>query len=114
MAEQVKKRKNHVVLIVVLVVLAGLIAVGVGVGVLLKKTIFMSYPELKGTPEIGQWYQVTPEGTISSNGTEWHGIFRKGKENKVVVYFFGGGVSITPETRTMSMVIITGKIIIPR
>ncbi len=98
MAEQVKKKKNHVVLIVVLVVLAGLIAVGVGVGVLLKKTIFMSYPELKGEPKVGQWYQVTPEGTTSSNGTEWHGIFRKGTENKVVVYFFGGGVSITPET----------------
>ena len=100
MAEKVKKKKKHTVLIVSLVVLVGLIVVGVGVGVgiLLKKTIFMSYPELKGEPEVGQWYQVAPEGTISSNGTEWHGIFRKGKENKVVVYFFGGGVSITPET----------------
>ena len=35
----------------------------------------------------------------SSDGSEWHGIFKLGNDkNKVIVYFFGGGVSITPKT----------------
>ena len=42
--------------------------------------------------------RIHKDGAKSSDGSEWHGIFRKGTENKVVVYFFGGGVSITPET----------------
>lgn len=70
----------------------------VAVAAFLKMTFFKSFPELNGTPEIGKWYQITPANTISSDGSEWHGIFRKGTENKVVIYFFGGGVSITEET----------------
>ena len=66
--------------------------------VLLKNTFLKSFPKLTGEPEIGKWYDVAVEGTQSSDGSEWHGIFKKGTENKVVVYFFGGGVSITPET----------------
>lgn len=65
---------------------------------LAKATVLKSFPELEGTPEIGKWYRITPAGTKSSDGSEWHGIFRKGNQNKVVVYFFGGGVSITGET----------------
>ena len=34
------------------------------------------------------------DGSKSSDGSEWHGIFRKGTENKVVVYFFGDSVKI--------------------
>ena len=66
--------------------------------IFLKATILKSFPELKEDPEIGKWYRITPENTLSSDGSEWHGIFRKGSENKVVVYFFGGGVSINGET----------------
>lgn len=53
-----------------------------------------SHPELTDKPEIGTWYRITPEGALSSDGTQWHGLFRKGNENKVIVYFYGGGVSI--------------------
>ena len=70
----------------------------IGVSAFLKMTIFKSFPELKGEPEIGKWYRVTPESAKSSDGSEWHGIFRRGSEKKAVVYFFGGGVSITSET----------------
>ena len=66
--------------------------------VLLKLTFLKTFPELKGEPDVGKWYEVEVDGAKSSDGSEWHGIFRKGTENKVVVYFFGGGVSITPET----------------
>ena len=34
------------------------------------------------------------DGEKFSDGIEWHGIFRKGTENKVVVYFFGDSVKI--------------------
>ena len=66
--------------------------------ILLKLTFLKTFPKLKGEPEIGKWYEVEVNDAKSSDGSEWHGIFRKGTENKVVVYFFGGGVSITPET----------------
>jgi len=84
---------------IILGIIAGVIILAVIFGaIFLKMTFFKTFPELNGTPEIGKWYQITPANTISSDGSEWHGIFRKGTENKVVVYFFGGGVSITEET----------------
>lgn len=83
----------------VLGVIGGIILLGIiAIFIFLNATFFKSFPELTGTPEIGKWYRITPVGTKSSDGSEWHGIFRKGSENKVVVYFFGGGVSITGET----------------
>lgn len=95
---EVKKKKKHIGLIITLVVLAVIVIVAVGISVGLSKTFLMKHPELNGEPEVGKWYRVTPEAAKSSNGTEWHGILRKGSENKLVVYFFGGGVSITEET----------------
>lgn len=68
------------------------------VGVILSKTVFVKHPELKGEPEVGKWYRIAPEGTMSSDGSEWHGLIRLGSENKVVVYFFGGGASINGYT----------------
>lgn len=95
---KVKKKKKHIGLIIALVVLAVIVIVAVGISVGLSKTFLMKHPELEGEPEVGKWYRITPETAKSSNGTEWHGILRKGSENKLVVYFFGGGVSITEET----------------
>ena len=46
----------------------------------------------------GKWYRVTPLNGFEADGTGWHGVFRKGTENKLLVYFFGGGVSINEET----------------
>ena len=81
------------------IILAILIVLGIGIFTLLNKTIFMKHPELSGNPETGKWYDITPQDAKSSDGSSWHGLFNLGKDkNKVVVYFFGGGVSITPET----------------
>ena len=60
----------------------------------LLKALLPSYSELEGEPEIGTWYHVTPENALTATGEQWHGLFRKGSENKVMVYFYGGGVSI--------------------
>ncbi len=89
------KKRTHRIRNAVLIVLAVCAA---GICLLLKTTFLKTFPKLKGEPEPGKWYEVPVKGTCSSDGSEWHGIFRKGTENKVVVYFFGGGVSITPET----------------
>lgn len=61
-------------------------------------TVFKSFPILEGEPTVGEYYDICPDGALTSNGKPWHGIFKKGKVNKTVVYFFGGGASITEET----------------
>lgn len=82
-----------------LIIMAVIIAVLTsGIFFLLKQTFLKTFPKLSGEPELGIWYEIPVESAKSSDGSEWHGIFRKGTKNKVVVYFFGGGVSITPET----------------
>ena len=91
-------KKKHLALKIFAVVMAVILLLVIAVVVFLKMTFLKSCPELNGEPEVGVWYRITPENAKSSDGSEWHGIFRKGSENKVVVYFFGGGVSITGET----------------
>ena len=91
-------KKKHLALKIFAVVMAVILLLVIAVVVFLKMTFLKSFPELNGEPEVGVWYRITPENAKSSDGSEWHGIFRKGSENKVVVYFFGGGVSITGET----------------
>lgn len=93
-----KKKKRHIGKIVFIVALALLIVAVVLAAVILSKTVLVKHPELKGEPEIGKWYRITPAGTKSSDGSEWHGLIRLGTENKVVVYFFGGGASINGYT----------------
>ncbi len=91
------KTKSRLKLILSIICI-GFLMIATGVFVFLKQSFLKSFPELKGEPETGTWYEIPVEGAKSSDGSEWHGIFRKGTENKAVVYFFGGGVSITPET----------------
>ena len=91
-------KKKHMALKIVAILMAVILLLVIAVVVFLKMTFLKSFPELNGEPEVGVWYRITPENAKSSDGSEWHGIFRKGSENKVVVYFFGGGVSITGET----------------
>lgn len=56
------------------------------------------HPELDENPEINTWYRVTPENALTATGEQWHGLFKKGSENKVMIYFYGGGVSIDNHT----------------
>ena len=91
-------KKKHRALKVLGIMGAFIFIVLIGAFAFLKMTLLRSFPELRGEPEVGKWYRVTPESAKSSDGSEWHGIFRKGSRKKAVVYFFGGGVSITGET----------------
>lgn len=91
-------RKKRIIKVVLIAAVSIIVVIALGIAFFLKMTVLKTFPTLEGEPEIGQWYDVPVEGALSSDGSEWHGIFRKGTENKVVVYFFGGGVSITPAT----------------
>ena len=94
----VNTKKKKIIKVVLIAAVSMILLIALGIAVFLKMTILKTFPEFEGEPEIGKWYDVPVEGALSSDGSEWHGIFRKGTENKVVVYFFGGGVSITPAT----------------
>ncbi|MDO5391113.1 MAG: pectin acetylesterase-family hydrolase [Eubacteriales bacterium] len=56
----------------------------------LKKKRFPGIPE---DPQKGKWYRVYPEGVVDANGESTYGSFQIGTENKLLVYFAGGGVS---------------------
>lgn len=77
-----------------------LLSIGLIAFIAYKKTFGWSAPELNvKEPTIGNWYSLKPKGVIDSTGQQAHGLIRLGKEkNKVIVYFFGGGVSINSET----------------
>ena len=73
-------KRKHIGLIIALAVLAVVVIVAVAISIGLSKTFLMKHPELEGEPEVGQWYRITPESAKSSNGTEWHGMFKKGSD----------------------------------
>lgn len=88
-----KTKKKHTVLKVL----------GIIFGVLLVTAFciyqfVLQYPNLKENPTIGKWYRVTSNEMKDSEGNGYHALFKKGSENKVMVYFAGGGVSINEET----------------
>ena len=75
-----------------------LVVLAIAVFVALKMTLLEEFPQLVETPKQGKWYEVTPDGLLCANGDPYHAVFRKGKENKLIVYFFGGGVSVDEYT----------------
>lgn len=54
------------------------------------------------TPEVeydpGVWFELTPEGAVTAEGEPLSTRMRVGKENKVIVFFYGGGISINEYT----------------
>lgn len=57
----------------------------------------LQYPKLKDNPKVDKWYRITTNEMKSSDGSKYRALFKKGRENKVIVYFAGGGVSINEE-----------------
>ena len=78
-------------------VLGILLAVILVIALMIYQFVFQ-YPNLKKNPTIGKWYRVTTSEMKTSEGGEYRAFFKKGSENKVMVYFAGGGVSINEET----------------
>lgn len=67
-------------------------------------------PEITDSPKISKWYRITPEGSISADGTQSHGLIKIGKENKVLVYFYGGGVSVDEYSQSKPEVFYTNAV----
>lgn len=67
-----------------------LIAVGVYMFIL-------RYPNLKENPKVDKWYLLPSNEMKSSDRSKYRALFKKGSENKVIVYFAGGGVSVNQE-----------------
>ncbi|WP_339308025.1 pectin acetylesterase-family hydrolase [Paenibacillus sp. FSL R5-0519] len=63
----------------------------------------LQYPNLKSDPALDKWYRVTNKEMKSSDGSQYRAFFKKGNENKVLVYFAGGGVSVNAETAREDM-----------
>ena len=51
------------------------------------------FPRLEGTPKVGQWVRLYAEGCVTANGEEVYADFQLGSENKLLLFFLGGGVS---------------------
>ena len=67
--------------------------------------------EIPEQPETEAWYRITPEGAVSADGSPWHGMFKKGtEENKVLVWFYGGGVSVDEETASRPGTFYTARL----
>ncbi|MDO4466379.1 MAG: pectin acetylesterase-family hydrolase [Bacillota bacterium] len=41
------------------------------------------------------WQTIRVEEAYSSDGSDWNGLYKKGTENKTIVYFVGGGMSFS-------------------
>ncbi|MBE6123152.1 MAG: hypothetical protein E7190_10660 [Erysipelotrichaceae bacterium] len=50
-------------------------------------------PELKGEPETGKWVRIPLESCLAANGEKTFADFKKGSENRLLIFFMGGGVS---------------------
>ncbi len=50
-------------------------------------------PELKGEPATGQWVRIPLEKCTAANGEKTYADFKLGSENKLLIFFMGGGVS---------------------
>lgn len=77
---------------VVGIILAVLLLIGV-----LVYAFVLQYPKLKNNPKVGKWYRVTTSEMKTSEGDRYRAFFKKGSENKVLIYFAGGGVRINEE-----------------
>lgn len=85
--------------------ITGLILAAVLVIIFCVYRFVLQYPKLKKHPKTGKWYQITGDTMLSSDGSRYKAFFRKGAENKVLVYFAGGGISISAETAKQDMYI---------
>ncbi len=91
-----KKMGAGKIILIVFIVLAVLI---VGAVVVVKMFFNnLKVEELSEDHKPGVWYKFTPDGAVDSIGEPWHGLIRFGTENKVVINFYGGGVSINEDT----------------
>lgn len=87
------ERERHPILKVIGIILLILVVIAICIYMFVLR-----YPNLKQKPTVGRWYRVATSEMKDSEGGSYHALFKKGSENKVMIYFAGGGVSINEET----------------
>lgn len=65
-------------------------------------------PKLPEQPKIDKWYRIYPKGCIEADGKRTYSHFYKGTENKLIVFFCGGGFSINEYTAARPMKLFAG------
>lgn len=75
------------------------------IGVILFLVVFLLVlvnilraPIIEEDYQIGKWYKVVLDEFKDSKGNNYYFLIKKGKENKVIINFYGGGLSINDET----------------
>ena len=81
----------------------GIILAVILVILLLIYFFVLYYPNLKEDPKIGKWYKITNSDMLTAKGNQYKAFFRKGSENKVMVYFAGGGSNVDEYTAKNKM-----------
>lgn len=94
------KKMVRIILIVIIFIIAA-VAIAAAIIIGIRKRVIrdlMNHREITSNPKIGEWYRITPDGALSSDGSQWHGLMKLGDKDKVAVYFYGGGVSVDAYT----------------
>lgn len=65
---------------------------------LLSFVLFLRAPIIKDDYQVGKWYKVLLDGVKDNKGNDYYFLMKKGKSNKVIINFYGGGLSINDET----------------
>ena len=65
---------------------------------LLVFVLFLRAPIIKDDYQVGKWYKVLLDGVKDNKGNDYYFLIKKGRENKVIINFYGGGLSINNET----------------
>lgn len=53
---------------------------------------YQKVDDYAGTAEMSHLYRFFPEGAVSSDGSRYHALFRKGTENRLLIVLDGGGM----------------------
>lgn len=81
-------------------VLTAVGAVAIGVGIWLGRWAYLISESRQPAAEYdpGTWIELAPEGIVSANGEPVTTRMRIGSENNVLVFFYGGGLSVNEFT----------------
>lgn len=92
------EKKRHIPILLIAVICVLVIAVLLLAGLAVRYYIIISSRTAVQPPSSGEWFEIAPEGIVSADGSPVVTRMRLGAENKVIVFFFGGGISLNDYT----------------
>ncbi|MDN4618338.1 pectin acetylesterase-family hydrolase [Paenibacillus sp. PsM32] len=89
-----KNKKKYKGLKITGIIFLGIIIISISGFFVVKHYFTNQFTNLTDNPKVGEWYNIYPKNAKSAMGKQWHGNIKIGKENKVLIELYGGGVSI--------------------